>query len=114
MDRLSKLEPVQVRSWIMAAIALLGGVGVNWASEDNAALLAGLAGAVLALVQGFITRPAVTPNGKVLAYVDNPERPNTTVIQAGEASVPASRSDLVVAAALEGGKGEADGNGRTY
>lgn len=106
MTSFAKLEPVQVRSWIMAAVALVSGLGFEWATETNGALVAGLAGAVLAIIQGFVTRPAVTPNAKVVVSVANPDRPQTTAIEAGEAVVPASRSELVVAAAVASGKDE--------
>lgn len=65
--RLLAFEPVQVRAVLMAVVVAGGAFGLSelapWADKVDTAWTALFA--VLPLIQGWITRPAVTPNAKV-------------------------------------------------
>lgn len=64
--RLLKFEPVQVRAVLTALVVVLGAVGLEFAPVADRIDTAWVAlFAVVPLIQGWLTRPAVTPNAKV-------------------------------------------------
>lgn len=67
--RLLAFEPVQVRAVLMALVVAAGAFGLSevgpWADKVDTAWTALFA--VIPLIQGWVTRPAVTPNAKVEA-----------------------------------------------
>lgn len=102
-ERFRKLNPALLRGLFVSVIALAGSLGYAGITGNKADAIWGVIGAVLALVQATSTRDAVTPNAKVLAYINDPERPITTQIFAGEAVVPVGRAEEAAkAAALKG------------
>lgn len=109
-ERFKTVDPVILRSFIFAVFAVLGGLGISFATNERASILAGLLTAVLALLQGSVTRPAVTPNTKVLAYISDPSRPLTSQILPGEANVPVSRASAAVASVINRNATDASGD----
>lgn len=73
--RLAAFEPVQLRALLTALVVILGTVGLEFApiaERIDTAYLAFFA--VIPILQGLFTRPAVTPNAKVETYVDKAGR----------------------------------------
>ena len=99
--RFKSLDPVIFRSFIFAVFAVLSGLGLSAATSNKASVLAGLLTGILALVQGGVTKPAVTPNSKVLAYMTDPFKPHTTQILSGEATVLPGRASVAVSALIK-------------
>lgn len=77
MSKLWGREPALILALVQAVLALIAAFGLHLSGEQVASILA-----VTAAVLGVVTRQAVTPNGSVVAKVDDP--PPATV--AGPAS----------------------------
>lgn len=102
-ERFRKLNPALLRGLFVSVIALAGSLGYVIVTDDQSGAVWGVISAVLALAQASSTRDAVTPNAKVLAYINDPERPSSSNIFAGQAVVPPSRiEDVAEAATLKG------------
>lgn len=102
-ERFRKLNPALLRGLFVSVIALAGSLGYAGITGNKADAIWGVIGAVLALVQATSTRDAVTPNAKVLAYINNPDRPASSTIFAGQAVVPPTRiEDVAEAATIKG------------
>lgn len=65
LTRFTKLEPAVWRGFLIALFALLALFGIEWATEANALTVLNVILAVLPILSGLFTRPAVTPNAKV-------------------------------------------------
>ncbi len=83
MRWLKTVEPARLYTAIAAVFILLATAGVTWASEDLRDAIIGVVAALIALVQGGAIRSAVVPLSKVIAYVDNPDKPSPDVISGG-------------------------------
>lgn len=85
--RFAKMEPAVFRGIIVSIVALLASVGVvvTPALSDS---IVGLIGAVAALVAALWIKPAVTPNGKVVSYLPDPDRRGK--LMPGDATTTAS------------------------
>lgn len=94
--RLVHLDPALFRGLVMAVVALLASVGIAVTPALPDALIAVVA-IVFAIVQALWTKPAVTPNEKVVVYVPDPvKKPDE--LAPGEATVLASDREIIKAA----------------
>lgn len=79
--RLLKFEPVQVRAVLVAVVTAATAFGLSefgpWADRIDTAWTA-LFG-VIPLIQGWLTRPAVTPNAKVVATTEDLARGSRSI-----------------------------------
>lgn len=94
--RLVHLDPALFRGLVVAVVALLASVGivVSPALADNLVLVVV---ALAALVQALWTKPAVTPNEKVVVYVPDPvKKPDE--LAPGQATVVATDREIIKAA----------------
>src|SRR6266403_5320962 len=71
---LSELQPAMFRGAVVAVIAALASVGVQVAPGVPDVIVNVLTGVVTvsALISALWTRPAVTPNSKVIVYAPDP------------------------------------------
>lgn len=72
-----------ITAGVAAVITLAVAFGLDLTDEQTAAIL-GVVAVVAPLVAAFLTRPRVTPNAKVVDYLDTKAEPDTVV--AGRAS----------------------------
>jgi len=98
--RLVHLDPALWRGLIVAVVFVLAAFGIA-VSPDIPDSVIGLVGAVLAVLQALWTKPAVTPNAKVVTFLEDPAKPR--IISAGDAVTTASDT-AIVAAARQSGK----------
>lgn len=94
------LDPALLRAVFVSVIALAGSLGYVVVSDQRSGAIWGVITAVLALAQGVSTRDAVTPNAKVLAFINDPSKPSTSRVIAGKATVPEHRAAEVADAAV--------------
>lgn len=93
LERFAALDPVMLRGVVVTVFALLGAVGISVSDGLVAAVLAFVV-ALGALVTALVSRPAVTPNEKVLVYKPDPfDAPGT--VAAGHAVVAQDRAQAV-------------------
>jgi len=90
-QRLKTLDPALLRAFIYGVLTLVAGLGVTGLTDNKINLVWGVAAAVLALFQGVSIKSAVTPNSKVIAYLEDPFSPNSSTIVPGEAKISESR-----------------------
>lgn len=94
--RLVHLDPALFRGLVVAVVALLASIGIL-VSPDLADSLVGAVVALSAIVQALWTKPAVTPNDKVVVYVPDPvSQPGQ--VAPGNAVTSATNSEIVEAA----------------
>jgi hypothetical protein len=80
--RLAAFEPVQLRAVLTALVVVLGTVGLEFAPIADKIDTAWVAlFAIIPIIQGLVTRPAVTPNAVVVEAVEDAD-----VVVAGEAN----------------------------
>lgn len=91
--RLVNLNPALYRALIMAVVLVLSSFGIliSDAIPDSLILLVT---AVLAIAQGIWTRRDVTPNAKVIAYTNDPQR-GGTMVYPGMATTTAGVDNLL-------------------
>lgn len=96
-------EPAAVAGTIVAVVtaglALVVAFGVDLDETQTEAIL-GVAAVVAPILAALLIRPRVTPNGKVVEYVNTDTDPDTVV--AGEAS-PLPTGAVLEARPLDGG-----------
>jgi len=97
--RLVHLDPAIYRGLIMALVFALAGFGIRL-SDDIPDSLIVLVGAVFALIQALWTKPAVTPNAKVVTYMPDLDKPRGIV--SGEANTTASDERILTASRQSG------------
>jgi hypothetical protein len=97
--RLVNLNPALYRGVIMSTIWALTSLGIAVSDTVPNAFIV-LIGAVFAMAQAFWTKPAVTPNAKVVVYMDDPNNPKQ--VSAGEGVTTASDKAIIEAAQTSG------------
>lgn len=98
--RLVHLDPAIHRGLIMAVVLVLTSFGIHVSDAIPDSLIILLV-AVSAMVQALWTKGAVTPNAKVVSYLDDPAKPRE--ISPGDAVTTAS-DEMVVATARSAGE----------
>lgn len=99
IERVATLEPALVRGFIVTAFGLVTIIFGSVVDNETVDLVVKFVLTLLGLISAIVIRPAVTANGKVLAFVRNPlVRPLD--VEAGEATVPPSKASEVVDAAV--------------
>lgn len=93
--RLTHLDPAIYKGIVVAVVALLTSIGVviSPTIPDSVVILIV---AVMSMVQALWTKTSVTPNAKVIAYLDDPLKPKE--ILPGEAITTATDAAIVKAA----------------
>lgn len=93
-QRLSDLDPAVLRGFLVALAAVLFQVfNKTVITDDDVNSAVDFFTAAMAIIAGFLIRPAVTPNAKVVAYLPDPAVPSE--VAPGEA-VPVGGSDAEV------------------
>lgn len=70
-DRVKTFEPTMVRAVLTAVVVAAGAFGLDLADVTGRVDVAWTAlFAVVPIIQGLVTRPAVTPNAKVVESTD--------------------------------------------
>lgn len=100
--RITHLEPAIFKGLILSLVGILAAFGVHVSDAVPDGLI-GFIIAGLAFAQALWTRRSVTPNAKVVAYVDN----DGTTLRAGEATTSAD-AGTILAAARTGGRHRAE------
>lgn len=98
--RLVHLDPAIYRGIIMAVVGLLASLGILVSDAIPNAMII-VIGTLVVAVQALWTRTGVTPNAKVVVYVDDPNRPKNVL--PGEAVTTASDKAILEAANTSGG-----------
>ena len=93
--RFANLNPAIYKGLIVAVFAVLASVGIA-VSPDIPDQLIGLIVAITAMLQALWTRESVTPNAKVVSYLDDPSKPKA--ILPGEAVTTATDAAIIIAA----------------
>lgn len=94
--RLVNLDPVLLRSFVIAGVTFLASFGLILAPGIPDAII-GFIAVLLLLGQALWTRSSVTPNAKVAVSVPDPvNAPH--VVEAGEAKTTATNSEILEAA----------------
>lgn len=94
--KLVHLDPVLMRSFVIAGVTLLASFGLILAPGIPDATI-GFISVLLLLGQALWTRSSVTPNAKVAVSVPDPvNAPH--IVEAGEAKTTASNNEILEAA----------------
>lgn len=97
--RFTNLQPAVYKGVVVGLVGLLAALGVV-ISPDIPDQVILFTTALMAMIQALWTKESVTPNAKVLAYLDDPSRPRS--ITAGEATTTASDAAIIDAVRTEG------------
>lgn len=83
-QRISDLDPAVLRAFLVALAAVLVQVfNETVISDDDVNSVIDFFTAAMAIIAGFIIRPAVTPNAKVISYLPDPDQP--AIVAPGDA-----------------------------
>lgn len=99
--RVMKLEPAVLRAALVSIAAIVAQiVGHTVLDDDSITAVINAFTAISALLAGFLIRPGVTPNSKVLVSTDSPLNPTTPAtatvnVDALEEIAPAEDSSVV-------------------
>lgn len=97
-EKLFKLSPAVVRSFILTLVGLAASVGVVAIDDKQTSLIVNFVLAFFALGAGLVIKPAVTPNAKVVIRDETPLASVSTLVPGDAVPAAASNAEILDAA----------------